>query len=123
MEGLSPVQISELVTLLQDAITARQRQGSLASGPAVRNQIDHLEAELAWIEWMRENHPDHEESGFPAAAFEEHIQGMRRGIENWQAKLDEAGSAADPNYIESLQSSIEIVRAILEMVLHVRGFA
>jgi hypothetical protein len=127
MDGLTPVQISELVTLLEDAISTRSvrlenapnREGE--SGHAgLKNQIDHLEAELAWIQWMRENHLDHEENGFPAPAVEEHIRGMREGIERWRARLQEGGPGADKNYIQSLENSIEIVGSILELFVRVR---
>jgi hypothetical protein len=128
MDGLTPVQISELVTLLEDAISAcntRLEQGALASGGAERasiyNEIDHLEAELAWIQWMRENHLDHEESGFPTAAVDEHIQGMRSGIERWRAKLLRNDAHGDANYIHSLENSITIVGNILEMFDQVGG--
>lgn len=124
MEGLTPVQISELVTLLEDAIssrTARQEQALAGEGPgsynAWRIEIDHLEAELAWIQWMRENYPDHEETGFPTAAVEEHIRGMDEGIQSWQAKRAEA----EANYNQSLETSIQVVREILDLFHRVRG--
>jgi hypothetical protein len=131
MDGLTPVQISELVTLLEDAISAcatRLEQGAATATTAggaerasIYNEIDHLEAELAWIQWMRENHPDHEESGFPSAAVAEHIQGMRGGIERWRVKLLRNDAHGDANYIHSLENSIAIVGNILEMFDQVGG--
>ena len=122
MEGLTPVQISELVTLLDDAILTRDdwlngEKGDVRA--ALENEIDHLEAELAWIQWMRENYPGHEENGFPGLAVEEHIQGMRAGIKRWRAKLRREG--ADENYIQSLKNSIQIVGQILAIFERVRG--
>jgi hypothetical protein len=124
MEGLTPVQISELVTRFEDAIStcaARLEQGLGDDRSRANNEIDHLEAELAWIQWMRENHLDHEENGFPPIAVDEHIEGMRAGIERWQAILRENDVENDPNYIHSLQDSIVIVGNILELFTQVRG--
>ena len=106
MEGLTPVQISELVTLLDDAILVRDARLSSANDEdraALEIEIDHLEAELAWMQWMRENYPGHEEGGFPALPVKEHIQGMRSGIKRWRAKLRKED--ADQNYIQSLQNT------------------
>jgi hypothetical protein len=128
MDGLTPVQISELATLLEDAISscgARLEQGTSTAEKnnraSIHNEIDHLEAELAWIQWMRENHLDHEESGFPPVAVAEHIQGMRGGIERWREKLQRNDADVDANYIHSLQDSIAIVGNILEFFDQVRG--
>jgi len=122
MYALTPVQISELVTLLDDAISSRISQVEHAptfedgvSRSRMNNEIDHLEAELAWIQWMRENHPDHEENGFPASEVEEHVKGMETGIEHWHAKLQEEGAGNDVNYIQSLENSIAIVSRILNI--------
>lgn len=125
MEGLTPVQISELVTLLEDAISAcslRLEQGVGGEDQArVYNEIDHLEAELAWIQWMREYNPEHEENGFPPAAVEEHVQGMRAWVERWRARLEQPAGPADENYTGSLRDSIAIVGSILSLFEQVRG--
>jgi hypothetical protein len=129
MEGLTPVQISELVTLLEDAISNRvtRLELPLSGDPAgtrltLHHEIDHLEAELAWIQWMRENYPGHEDSGFPALSVDEHVQGMRAGITRWLAKLKTAREKGDdPNYIQSLQNSTHIVGEILDLFTQVRA--
>ena len=99
----------------------RLEQGPGEDRARINNEIDHLEAELAWIQWMRENYLDHEENGFPPLAVDEHIQGMRSGIERWRAKLLENNPVDDPNYIHSLQDSIAIVGNILEFFAQVGG--
>jgi len=128
MDRLTPVQISELVTLLEDAISTRitrLEQPPIGEDTTDRasldNEINHLEAELAWIQWMRENHGDHAENGFPLAAVSEHIQGMQDGIERWRARLREDQAGVDENYIQSLKNSIDIVGQILEFFKLVRG--
>jgi hypothetical protein len=128
MDGLYPVQISELVTLLEDAISSRAARleqpyngESRSSYAGLKIEIDHLEAELAWVQWMRENYPDHEETGFPAPPVDEHVQGMRDGIERWRTRLTETAPNDDANYIQSLEISARVVGEILELFARVRG--